>query len=258
MTIECPACATRYDMKATLPSEGRTVRCAICETVWRAMPEKVNDFGNELDSTQSYERWGEQLSQLTKPRRNHAREIIRSDTKPTGRSRPQFTKIFMSYRRHDTKAIATLIYGPLSRYFESKFGTGAVFVDVQGIPLGFDFRRYLTEQVTKTELLLVLIADRWLTAVDGKGNRCLDDPSDNVRIEIEAALKGGIPVVPLYIDGVKFLKEDDLPDSLKSLAWRNAYSLDTDSRLFEAHISRLITGLEHTLAMPVLGYCHHV
>jgi predicted Zn finger-like uncharacterized protein len=39
MIIECPACTTRYDIKADLPPEGRTVRCAKCGTVWRAMPE---------------------------------------------------------------------------------------------------------------------------------------------------------------------------------------------------------------------------
>ncbi len=38
MIIECPACTTRYDIKAQLPPEGRTVRCAKCSTVWRAMP----------------------------------------------------------------------------------------------------------------------------------------------------------------------------------------------------------------------------
>jgi predicted Zn finger-like uncharacterized protein len=38
MIIECPACSTRYDIKAMLPPEGRTVRCAKCGTVWRAMP----------------------------------------------------------------------------------------------------------------------------------------------------------------------------------------------------------------------------
>jgi predicted Zn finger-like uncharacterized protein len=38
MIIECPACATRYDIKAAFPPEGRTVRCAKCGTVWRAMP----------------------------------------------------------------------------------------------------------------------------------------------------------------------------------------------------------------------------
>lgn len=40
MIIECPACATRYDIKSDLPPEGRNVRCAKCGTVWRAMPER--------------------------------------------------------------------------------------------------------------------------------------------------------------------------------------------------------------------------
>jgi len=43
MIIECPACTTRYDIKATLPPEGRTVRCAKCGTVWRATPEPVEE-----------------------------------------------------------------------------------------------------------------------------------------------------------------------------------------------------------------------
>ena len=45
MIIECPNCATRYEIKADLPPGGRTVRCAKCETVWRAMP----DSGGEED-----------------------------------------------------------------------------------------------------------------------------------------------------------------------------------------------------------------
>ena len=43
MIIECPACTTRYDIKAALPPDGRTVRCAKCGTVWRAMPYTVGE-----------------------------------------------------------------------------------------------------------------------------------------------------------------------------------------------------------------------
>ncbi len=43
MIIECPACATRYDIKAAFPAEGRTVRCAKCGTVWRAMPNGASE-----------------------------------------------------------------------------------------------------------------------------------------------------------------------------------------------------------------------
>jgi len=45
MIIECPACTTRYEIKADLPPNGRTVRCAKCETVWRAMPDSGGEEG---------------------------------------------------------------------------------------------------------------------------------------------------------------------------------------------------------------------
>ena len=50
MIIECPDCATRYDIKSQLPPEGRSVRCAKCGSVWRAMPEReVEELEAEED-----------------------------------------------------------------------------------------------------------------------------------------------------------------------------------------------------------------
>jgi predicted Zn finger-like uncharacterized protein len=43
MIIECPACNTRYDIKVDLPPDGRTVRCAKCEHVWRATAIEEDD-----------------------------------------------------------------------------------------------------------------------------------------------------------------------------------------------------------------------
>src|SRR5665811_2253352 len=36
--IICPACETRYQIKAAFPPEGRKVRCAKCSHVWQAQP----------------------------------------------------------------------------------------------------------------------------------------------------------------------------------------------------------------------------
>src|SRR5262245_16294118 len=130
---------------------------------------------------------------------------------------PFVSKVFISYRRQDSRPVATLIYDPLVKHFDAKYGAGAVFMDVHGIPLGVNFLAYLSEQVSNADLLLVLIADRWLTAADERGNRRIDNPDDFVRIEIEAALKRGIPVVPVYVDGAKILSEAELPESLKEL-----------------------------------------
>jgi site-specific DNA-adenine methylase len=46
------------------------------------------------------------------------------------------SKIFISYRRQDSRPVATLIHESLAKYFEPEFGAGAVFIDVHGIPLG--------------------------------------------------------------------------------------------------------------------------
>jgi len=153
------------------------------------------------------------------------------------------SKILISYRRRDAKAIATLIYNPLAKYFDGKYGKGAVFMDVHGIPKGFDFHDYLNEQVANINVLIALIADRWLTAPDERGHRRLDNADDFVRIEIEAALARKIPIIPVYVDGVRPLRPADLPESLKPLARRNGAFLDTGVD-FEVHIERLIHDIE--------------
>ncbi len=43
MLIVCPSCATSYDVNsATLPAQGRQVRCVRCRTVWLAEPSRAD------------------------------------------------------------------------------------------------------------------------------------------------------------------------------------------------------------------------
>jgi predicted Zn finger-like uncharacterized protein len=43
MLIVCPSCATSYDVKsASLPPDGRQVRCLRCQTVWHAEPSQAD------------------------------------------------------------------------------------------------------------------------------------------------------------------------------------------------------------------------
>jgi hypothetical protein len=100
------------------------------------------------------------------------------------------TKIFISYRRQDTKAIAGRIFDRL----EAKFGRDGVFMDIDSIPFGVDFHDFLSEQVSRAEIVLALIGHGWADARDEAGNRRLDNPDDFVRVEIEAALARGIPL----------------------------------------------------------------
>ena len=53
------------------------------------------------------------------------------------------TKIFISYRRDDSEIATDRIYDRLAAHF----GRGNVFMDVDDIPLGVDFREHLDQQI---------------------------------------------------------------------------------------------------------------
>jgi hypothetical protein len=59
----------------------------------------------------------------------------------------------------------------------------------------------ITRAVGSCDVLLALIGERWLTISDEHGGRCLDDPDDFVRLEIEAALTRKVRVIPILVDG---------------------------------------------------------
>jgi len=153
------------------------------------------------------------------------------------------SKIFISYRRQDTKAIAGRIFDRL----EAKFGRDAVFMDIDSIPPGVDFHEWLNDHVAGAAMVLALIGPGWAEARDEAGNRRLDNPNDFVRIELEAALARKIRLVPLLIDGAPFPPSEHLPESLRPLTRRNAAFLDA-GRDFNVHIARLIEAMERHLS----------
>ena len=118
--------------------------------------------------------------------------------------------IFISYRRDDTQGEAGRLYDHLVQ----AFGQDSVFMDVTGIELGCDFRQAIHDQISSCDILLALIGKDWSSSVGCPGTSRLDDPKDFVRIETSAALKRGIPVVPVLLKGAKLPCEDQLPYEL--------------------------------------------
>ncbi len=113
---------------------------------------------------------------------------------PTGAGR-----IFISYRREETAYPAGWLFDRLVEHF----GQGQVFKDVDSIQLGDDFVEVITAAVAGCDVLLALIGDQWLTITGEDGRRRLEDPSDFVRLEIEAALARNIRVIPVLVDGAR-------------------------------------------------------
>jgi hypothetical protein len=146
------------------------------------------------------------------------------------------TKIFISYRRADTKAYAGRLYDRLV----TAFGRTNIFMDVDNIPAGADFRGVLRHAVSTCDVILVLIGSSWVTIQDEKGKPRLDDPDDFVRLEVETALqRQNAKVIPVYVGGADTPKANQLPLALRELAFRNGVPL-RDNPDFHPDVDRLI------------------
>lgn len=127
------------------------------------------------------------------------------------------SSIFISYHRaDDTGHVTGRIYDRLV----SEFGRGVVFKDVDSIPLGVDFKRHLDEAVGKCAVFLAVVSTSW--------RERLQNPRDFVRIELEAALRRSIPIIPLFVQNTTMPAEEDLPPSLQPLVYRNGAPIRPD------------------------------
>ena len=98
-------------------------------------------------------------------------------------------------------------------------------MDVDAIQPGRDFRKAIHENVGGCSVLLAIIGPDWLEAKGADGVRRLDNENDYVRLEIAAALKRDIPVVPVIVRGARMPKASQLPEELRDLAYRNSVEL---------------------------------
>jgi TIR domain len=146
--------------------------------------------------------------------------------------------IFISYRRDDAGAMARRLYDALC----ARFGPASVFIDVETIEVGADFADVIDAKVGFCDGLIAVIGATWSAAVDAAGRRRLDDPADWVRLEIAAALRRGIKVVPVLVDGAPMPSPRELPEPLAPLARHQAFNLR--SARFEEDAARLGAALE--------------
>jgi len=150
-------------------------------------------------------------------------------------------RIFISYRRDDSAYVAAMLHERLTR----QFGSDRVFFDIDNIPLGVDFREHLGDAVGQCDVLLAVIGDEWLQIPKDGTVRRIDDPTDFVRIELEAALNRNVAVIPILVGRAKMPAETDLPASIRELAYRNGTEIRAGHDL-QQHIERLVRALEST------------
>ncbi len=129
--------------------------------------------------------------------------------------------IVLNYRREDTAGHAGRLYDALVR----EFGEERVFMDIDAIEPGVDFVEVIEHAVESCDAFVSVIGKQWLSVKNSEGLRRLDDPDDYVRMEIEAALRRDVLLIPVLVQEADMPTADDLPASLAPLARRNAIEL---------------------------------
>jgi TIR domain len=145
--------------------------------------------------------------------------------------------VFICYRREGSAFAARAIYDRVVQRLDRE----NVFLDVDNIDLGVDWFNVLTDRVAACDALVAVIGRNWVSSAGKDNRRRLDDPDDFVRIEIEAALKRDVRVIPVLVDGAIMPKIGELPDSLKGLSRRQG--IEVSPERFEADVEKLTLAL---------------
>src|ERR1700740_1543289 len=150
--------------------------------------------------------------------------------------------VFISYRRETTAGEARALFNELL----GKLGKNSVFMDVDSIALGRDFRGALQKTLESCDLMLVLIGKDWADVKDEEGRPRLQNPRDFVRLEIEAALKRDIIVTPILVQGAHMPAPEQLPAEIRDLVYRNGFELSHNR--WESDFAEMIRRLNLDIA----------
>src|SRR5262249_34203228 len=118
----------------------------------------------------------------------------------------------------------------------------SVYMDVDNIPFGTDFREHIDKALSEGDVVVAVIGPKWLGSVRGRKPRIFDQ-TDPVRVEIETSLRRGITILPILVDGANMPKPEDLPESISKLAFHNAATVDA-GRDFHQHMERVIRSMD--------------
>lgn len=150
--------------------------------------------------------------------------------------------IFISYRREDSGGHAGRLYDRLQARFG---GEHKLFWDVETLQAGDDFPMRIRETVASCCVLIAVIGKNWLSAADEQGQPKLRNAGDWVSIEIRAALKRNISIIPVLVGGAVMPRSHELPRGLARLADRHALQIHDAN--FDQGMNQLIDWLEKSL-----------
>ena len=129
-------------------------------------------------------------------------------------------RIFVSYRRSDTQAVAEQLYQRLARHF----GASNIFMDRADIEYGQRWRDEVTRQLAAADMFIVLIGPKWLETLTARAAA-----DDVLRVELTSALARKKEVIPVLVGGAVMPTASELPPEVRGLAEFQALSVADDN-----------------------------
>ena len=130
-------------------------------------------------------------------------------------------RVFVSYRRSDSSGQAGRLHDRLAQ----RYGTASIFIDVDSVQYGADFRLQIENTLADADVVLIVIGPAWLAPTHiGAPPRLFDD-GDLVRIEVVAALESGAVVIPVLVGGASMPATTQVPPEISRLTHLHGFRL---------------------------------
>jgi hypothetical protein len=109
------------------------------------------------------------------------------------------SSILLAYRQTDDSHTVQMI-GRIADRLRKHFGSDTIVDGARVMQPGIDIAQTIERMMPRLSAVIVPIGPRWLEGTDGASNqRPLANPYDAARLQIEAALRYRIPIIPLLV-----------------------------------------------------------
>jgi hypothetical protein len=165
-------------------------------------------------------------------------------------------RVFVSYRRADSSRAAGEIVAVLERRRGLIGRRSVVFRDETSINPAEDWRQRLMNEVESCDWLVAVIGRHWLGA-GADGQPRIHHRDDMVRIEVATALRSGIPVLPLTVDGARVPDIREVPRDIAMMTRQQGLQWPEDSGRLVATIKTHAKARRPPVPTSLLGTWVH-
>jgi len=119
--------------------------------------------------------------------------------------------------------------GRIADALVNQFGEQSVFQDKASLFGGANWKEQIEDAIKECSVFIAVIGPEWTEHKNADGSRRLDDLEDYVRFEVATALQREIGIIPVLVDGAKRLREEQLPEPMKKLAYIEPMRIDDNA-----------------------------